>query len=203
MVDDKTDNPPNSLLAFSTDQEGPKKTQAIIPSEIPGTGRELEIIFLGKAGPNNYIDSIPEPIPDLGFSFRTTQTSYGRTEILASPFEGFTVEALAINQRTGLPSWEEPNEHGNTVLVASDRGKLGTISRTLDWSGINMGNEGIRSGVIRVTNQRTKGIKYFALGARFIGNPDHWQVRRGIIEVEFHPNIPIIPQGNQLPRLEQ
>lgn len=164
---------------------------------VQGSERDLKGTHLGQlpltsAGfSQGFKDSDTVQVPGAGILFTVEQASYGRTGIAASAEEGYKIEALRINPDTKAPEWIKPNPVlGKTVDVATDRGNLSKIpDDSPSWSKFNMGNPGVKSGAVKVTNQATGEVKYYALGAQFTGKQDGWQVRRGVIELTPTPAL--------------
>lgn len=112
---------------------------------------------------------------------------------------GFKAEALRVDPQTHETTWVTPYEGSDEVKVAQDLGNGLQDETGAPRLQAELGNEGVRSGVVRVTNAEGDQ-KYYVLGAKFEGKPDDWNVTGAIAEV-----TPVTPdQPHALPgvRLE-
>ncbi len=160
----------------------------IIP--IPGSELPLNAVHIGRlplapGGWNNgFKDDERTDLPKAGIGFIVSQSSTGHTEVHAATLEGYAVEALTVDEETGLPKWQSPRKPGDEIAVAADYGNLLRMKvGSRDWGDQDLlGNPGIRAGLVRVTKIATGDVRYFGLGAKFSGRADDWWVQRGVIE---------------------
>ncbi len=167
-------------------------------------GLELPIsgFYLGKlVGADGWgagaIDSKKIPVPEAGFGLEAVQSPLGHTELRAEALEGHRVEAADLDAETGVTSWRGPDIIGS-LRVDIDGGNSQQVPIS-DWLKTELGNPGVRGGVIRVTDPE-EGVKYYAIGVNFKGEADHWKVEGGVVEL-IPPEVPSVadPTHRQLP----
>lgn len=143
---------------------------------IPGTERDFGGCTLGRVG-GRWVDDASVPVDDAGIDYRVSQASYGFTGVSVVAHPGYRVEALRVDTETGQPSWEPPPGGLPTLIVDGDWGNLSLIAPDSSaWKQENMGNAGVRAGVVRVTNEQSDNVKFYLVGAQFNGRPDYWNV---------------------------
>lgn len=171
--------------------------------------RPFNGVFLGATPNRNgwgqtHRDSAETPTPD-GFTFGISQNSAGFTGTYARPTEGHTLEALRVDEVTGLPIWESTiPELEDMVRVSADYGRLVTEPETPWKDNIRegFGNPGAQVGIIRVTGP-DGAVKYFAMGAEFEGREDAWRVEGSYAEVFVHnPDALDYMESNRTKALE-
>lgn len=154
--------------------------------------------FVNSQGWNaGYKDSHEELVPDAGIVFVVSQSSAGGTYLSAKAMEGYKVEALNPNASSRRSMWVEAPDHKEAVSVDSDWGKLGSLSPSDDWTAINFGNPGTRSGLVRVTGPHEEQ-HYYLMGANFQGEPDSWRVEGALCEVTPNEQLELIVAPRQL-----
>lgn len=157
---------------------------------VEGTKRDFGVVFLGQrmgsgGWSGGYQDEAHLSLPE-GFDSIVSQASYGYTGISVKAHEGFKVETLVPNEEDPTaPKWQSPRAGSNEMVVSSDWGNLGSIDVYSElWKQENMGNSGLRAGIVRVTSPRGE-TKYYVIGADFKGRPDNWMVYPKMAEVQF------------------
>ena len=152
----------------------------------------LSGVFLGNKkllNGNGYVDEYYQPVHDAGIEFGVEQASYGFTGISARTIsKDLKVEALKEDKDTKAISWVQSDESGE-VRVTGDWGKLGEVSIE-DQANVNLGKEGGRAGIVRVTD-KTGNQRFYVMGADFKGEPDNWKVTAQMVEV-YPKNMPAL-----------
>jgi hypothetical protein len=156
--------------------------------EVVGTepAARLDGIHLGRFRPQpgaayQYRDAVTTPLLEHGFAVRVAQGSHGPVVLSAGALEGYLVEVAEADADHHL-NWREKEPWRDTVVLAADGGNLPNVPPSL-WNDANLGNPDTYWGIIRVTALESKTTRYYAVGADFVGEPDDWQVRGGVIEV--------------------
>jgi hypothetical protein len=182
----QTNKQPQRELSFVPEQGN----NALRINVIEGTNREFGSVYLGvRTGPGGwnagYEDEARVALPE-GFDLIVQQASYGYTGVKARVHEGYTLDVLIPNNDDPTkPNWQSLEGGNKEMIVNGDWGNLDKIEAVSKlWHADNMGNPGIRAGVLRITGQ-DGAVKYFVVGAKFSGRPDHWSVEAKMAEVEF------------------
>ena len=153
-----------------------------------GLSIPLDGVYLGalidRGGWNaGYRDKHVTPVTEAGIAFGVEQASYGYTGIFAKPMNGYSIESAKLDPETKEVIWSEETNTDGELKVTQDWGNLQDVDIFADPVE-DLSNQGPRIGLIRVTGP-DKSVCSFALAADFQGEPDKWQVRGGIVEVEL------------------
>ncbi len=170
--------------------ETPQPTDLIMGSDSPfgislveDSQRELGQIFLGNTGQGKFKDKANIPLAEEGLDLEVFQNSAGFTGIRAKQHEGFKVESFKVDKESGTPSWEGSNDEGR-VNVVFDRGNMHKENPSGKMLAQHqLGNPGWKVGVVRVTKEATGETDYYALGAKFTGQADKWNVLPAVARV--------------------
>lgn len=181
------ENPISEIIPYNPNL--PAKVSAAIEPQWESQSGGLQIklagaylgCLVGASGWNaGFKDSHEEAVLDAGLVFVVSQSSGGGTYLSAKAVDGYTVEALNPEASSRRSMWIQAPEYRDDVLVDSDWGSLGADVQ--DWSSINFGNPGTRSGLVRVTGP-DEDQRYYLMGAKFQGEPDNWRVAGALCEV--------------------
>lgn len=168
---------------------------AVVPSEIepawesPSTALEVHLpgVFLGNIVDHDgwlqaHKDRHEQPVVEAGIGFVVSQSSAGGTYLWAKAMTGYQVEALNPDASSRRSMWRAAPE-GEEVSVDSDWGKIGSLKADESFLGMkNVGNPGVRSGIIRVTDPEG-GQRHYFMGAEFSGRDNDWRVTGAMREV--------------------